>query len=136
MATESPVFGTREHFLSVYKDIKTDLVEKILPSYDIADDSILWASQAIEYNVPGKCPLRSKHARTLLTLLLLEAGGKLNRGLSVVHTVLAIRGSSISEREARLAAVAGWCLEWLQAFFLVADDVMDNSHTRRGQVSS
>jgi len=60
-------------------------------------------------------------------------GGKLNRGLSVVHTVLAVRGAATTEREARLAAVAGWCLEWLQAFFLVADDVMDGSVTRRGQ---
>ncbi|OAY73206.1 Farnesyl pyrophosphate synthase 1 [Ananas comosus] len=28
----------------------------------------------------------------------------------------------------------GWCIEWLQAYFLVLDDIMDNSHTRRGQL--
>lgn len=50
-----------------------------------------------------------------------------------MHTVLAVRGTAITEKEARLAAVAGWCLEWLQAFFLVADDIMDASPTRRGQ---
>jgi len=29
--------------------------------------------------------------------------------------------------------VLGWAVEWLQAFFLIADDVMDGSITRRGQ---
>ena len=31
------------------------------------------------------------------------------------------------------ANALGWCIEWLQAYFLVADDMMDNSVTRRGQ---
>jgi farnesyl diphosphate synthase len=50
-----------------------------------------------------------------------------------VHTVQAIRGAALTPREAREAAIVGWCLEWLQAFFLVADDLMDGSPTRRGQ---
>lgn len=61
------------------------------------------------------------------------AGGKLNRGLTVVHVLQAIRGNAFTEEEAHDAAVLGWCIEWLQAFFLVADDVMDASVTRRGQ---
>lgn len=59
-------------------------------------------------------------------------GGKLNRGLTVVHTLAAIRGAALTPEDAKAAAVLGWCIEWLQAFFLVADDVMDASVTRRG----
>ena len=44
-----------------------------------------------------------------------------------------IRGEALTREEAHSAAVLGWCIEWLQAFFLVADDVMDGSITRRGQ---
>lgn len=59
-------------------------------------------------------------------------GGKLNRGLSVISTYEILSGK-ISAEEYRKAAVLGWCVELLQAYFLVADDIMDDSHTRRGQ---
>lgn len=45
----------------------------------------------------------------------------------------ATKGKPLSPPEFARAAVLGWCIEWLQAFFLVADDVMDDSVTRRGQ---
>lgn len=52
---------------------------------------------------------------------------------SLARRLQSIRGDALSASEARQAAVLGWCTEWLQAFFLVADDIMDDSPTRRGQ---
>jgi farnesyl diphosphate synthase len=63
-------------------------------------------------------------------------GGKLNRGLAVVESLMTIRFSKnqdVTTHEFERAMVVGWCLEWMQAFFLVADDIMDESKVRRGQ---
>ncbi len=45
----------------------------------------------------------------------------------------ALRKGEATSEEEFLAMAVGWCIEWLQAFFLVADDMMDHSITRRGQ---
>ncbi|KAJ6504487.1 isoprenoid biosynthesis-like protein [Mycena vulgaris] len=68
--------------------------------------------QNLDYNVPG---------------------GKLNRGLAVVDSVQILKGSTLTDDEYFKAAVLGWCVELLQAYFLVADDMMDGSITRRSQ---
>ena len=78
-------------------------------------------------------------------------GGKLNRGISVVDTVEILRGEQLSEKQYFEVALLGWGIELvsksdvpmtsvsltvcaqLQAFFLVSDDMMDSSITRRGQ---
>ncbi|KAM6217565.1 farnesyl pyrophosphate synthase [Rhynchocyon petersi] len=61
-------------------------------------------------------------------------GGKYNRGL----TVLAVFQELVEPRKQdaeslQRALTVGWCVELLQAFFLVLDDIMDSSLTRRGQ---
>jgi farnesyl diphosphate synthase len=76
--------------------------------------------------------------------------------MSVVDTVEILKGSDLNDEEYFKAALLGWCIElvsyirvhdklsglvdtWccysdqLQAYFLVADDMMDQSITRRGQ---
>lgn len=60
-------------------------------------------------------------------------GGKLNRGLSVPDTVYHLLGRDLEPNEFRLSSTLGWLTELLQAFFLVSDDIMDSSITRRGE---
>ncbi|KAI8871155.1 farnesyl pyrophosphate synthase [Ramicandelaber brevisporus] len=60
--------------------------------------------------------------------------GKMNRGLSVIDAFRVLSGKSeLDEKEYFRAATLGWCIELLQAMFLVSDDIMDSSLTRRGQ---
>jgi farnesyl diphosphate synthase len=62
------------------------------------------------------------------------AGGKMNRGLSVLDShrkIIEATRRKVTNKQRVQAAALGWCVEFLQAFFLVADDVMDGSVTRR-----
>ena len=59
--------------------------------------------------------------------------GKLNRGMMVPLSLqLLIKPEKYLALQ-KEAFVLGWCIEFLQAFFLVADDMMDQSTTRRGK---
>ena len=75
-------------------------------------EAIDWVQQMLDYNVPG---------------------GKLNRGTAVVGVYRALQQQELTDQQVAQASVLGWAIEFLQAFFLVADDVMDDSQTRRGQ---
>ncbi|XP_054597127.1 farnesyl pyrophosphate synthase isoform X1 [Nothobranchius furzeri] len=61
-------------------------------------------------------------------------GGKKNRGLSVIGSLRELLPpSQLTQDSVQQALLIGWCIEMLQAFFLMADDIMDASVTRRGQ---
>ncbi|XP_078437729.1 farnesyl pyrophosphate synthase-like [Wolffia australiana] len=103
--------NARSIFLAVYDDLKRELLHD--PAFDFTKESREWVEQMLDYNVPK---------------------GKLNRGLSVVDSYKLLKeGKELSKDDVFLASALGWCIEWLQAYFLVLDDIMDNSHTRRGQ---
>lgn len=54
--------------------------------------------------------------------------------MSVVDTVSVLRNEPLDPKSEEYfrAALLGWMIELLQAFFLVSDDIMDSSKTRRG----
>ncbi|CAK5275863.1 unnamed protein product, partial [Mycena citricolor] len=53
--------------------------------------------------------------------------------MSVVDTAEILKGASLDDTQYYQAAILGWGVELLQGFFLVSDDIMDSSITRRGQ---
>ena len=94
-------------------ELTRELVAENAP-YTLPKRLDAYLSRLMEYNVPK---------------------GKLTRGLTVINAVkeISAAGGKLADEQYRRAAVLGWCVEWLQAFFLVADDIMDESETRRGQ---
>ncbi|KAI0122903.1 isoprenoid synthase domain-containing protein [Xylariales sp. AK1849] len=60
-------------------------------------------------------------------------GGKCNRGMSVPDSAAQLLDKELSQEQYFATATLGWMIELLQAFFLVSDDIMDSSITRRGE---
>lgn len=61
--------------------------------------------------------------------------GKRNRGLALVSSYRKlIPENELKADNLELARVLGWCVEIMQVFFLMSDDIMDSSITRRGQL--
>ncbi|GFG32081.1 hypothetical protein Cfor_06854 [Coptotermes formosanus] len=98
-------------FMSVFPDIVRDLTET--GRHLVIPDATKWFAKVLQYNVPG---------------------GKKNRGLAVVYAyrMLATK-DQLTQENIRLSQIMGWCVEMLQAYFLVLDDIMDGSVTRRGR---
>ncbi|KAF7330873.1 Fructose-bisphosphate aldolase [Mycena venus] len=101
----------RAKFESTWARIRDELLEHI-SSVGMPAEAVEWYGKNLDYNVPG---------------------GKLNRGMSVVDTAEILKGGALDDDEYFKAAVLGWNVELMQAFFLVSDDIMDTSITRRGQ---
>lgn len=98
-------------FMAVFPDLVRDLTE-LASKYD-SKFAGKWYAKALQYNVPR---------------------GKKNRGLATVLTFKKlVDKSQLTAENVRLAQYLGWCVEMLQAMFLICDDIMDGSVTRRGQ---
>jgi len=102
-------------FIKVCDMLVADLTKELPTQYDLPPRETKWIQDMLDYNVKG---------------------GKMNRGLMVVDAGVAIleqQGKTPTNDQLNQLAVLGWAIEWLQAWLLVADDIMDSSVTRRGQ---
>ncbi|KAI1280531.1 Farnesyl pyrophosphate synthase [Halotydeus destructor] len=100
-------------FNSTFHRIRRDLIAS--EKNEEISEALKWFDKVIMYNVPH---------------------GKRNRGLALVSAysqLAAEKGVECAENVER-ARVLGWCVEVMQTFLLLADDVMDGSITRRGQL--
>nr|AKH49589.1 farnesyl pyrophosphate synthase [Rhizosolenia setigera] len=103
----------KEKFLSVYPCLRDSIAEYFATKHEMVPEGVNWITEMIDYSC---------------------VGGKMNRGITVLTVARTLSGSSgLTPREEARASVVGWGIEFLQAFFLVADDLMDDSKTRRGQ---
>ncbi|KAK3308595.1 farnesyl pyrophosphate synthetase [Chaetomium strumarium] len=102
---------TLKEFESVFPKLEEALLEHA-KTYKIPEEALQWYKKSLEVN---------------------SIGGKCNRGMSVPDSVSLLLGRPLNEDEYFKAATLGWLTELLQAFFLVSDDIMDSSITRRGK---
>ncbi|KAH8280258.1 hypothetical protein KR018_001163 [Drosophila ironensis] len=98
-------------FMAVFPDLVRDITG-VAKTYN-CNDAANWFAHSMQYNVPR---------------------GKKNRGILTVLTYKnLVPVQEQTPENIKLAQYLGWCVEMLQSFFIVSDDIMDNSTTRRGQ---
>lgn len=99
----------RRDFMAVFPDIVREVVEHDKSTPELAS----LYTKILQYNV---------------------ATGKKIRGLNVVYSYrLLTKPEQLTPENVKVSQVVGWCVEMLQAFMLVLDDIIDESTTRRGR---
>ncbi|ORY71642.1 isoprenoid synthase domain-containing protein [Pseudomassariella vexata] len=107
--------GTEPTPLAKFEAVFPTLEQEVLnhaKKYKLPQEYLEWFKKSLEINT---------------------LGGKCNRGMSVPDSVGLLLERDLTEKEYFQASVLGWMIELLQAFFLVSDDIMDGSITRRGK---
>ncbi|XP_055610732.1 farnesyl pyrophosphate synthase [Uranotaenia lowii] len=98
-------------FMTVFPDLVRDLTEYARKYGNSVAEK--WFARALQYNVPQ---------------------GKKNRGLAAVLAFrMLAKSEDLTPENIRRAHYLAWCIEMFQSMFLICDDVMDGSATRRGQ---
>ncbi|XP_011875172.1 PREDICTED: farnesyl pyrophosphate synthase-like [Vollenhovia emeryi] len=97
--------------MAMWPDVVRDLTDatKSLNMPDVTK----WMAKILQYNVPG---------------------GKKTRGLALVYAYKLLAPSDqLTEENIRRVRILAWCLELMQAYFIILDDIVDKSLFRRGQ---
>jgi len=105
----------KESFVTICDMLIEECLNELKGGYECPDKELQYVRKMLEYNVKG---------------------GKMNRGIMVVESgimILESKGREVTNDVIVQLAILGWCIEWLQAWMLVADDMMDSSQTRRDQ---
>lgn len=126
-SSSARLLAHKDEFLKVYPQITSSLISDLQNTYEAPPMQLNYINNMINYNIKG---------------------GKMLRGLMVRASYSQIKGVQLglksdergfyndvplSEKECKNADIVGWCLEWMQSCFLMADDVIDQSVTRRGK---
>ncbi|KAF6216198.1 hypothetical protein GE061_000538 [Apolygus lucorum] len=99
----------RRDFMAVFPDVVREIVEHDKTTPELAN----LYTKVLQYNV---------------------AGGKKLRGLTVVYSYRQlVNPEQLTPENIRLSQILGWCVEMMQAFFVVLDDIVDESTQRRGR---
>ncbi len=131
----------KKDFEAVFPSLVEDLKENA-KQYGIPADALKWYEDVSSSSLllPPPSPNHAPSLPRMLSMLTLpppqslkhNSGGKLNRGLAVPDSAAHLL-SSLTPQQYHDTATLGWLTEFLQAFFLVSDDIMDSSTTRRGK---
>lgn len=87
--------------------------------------------EILNYDLLKDMPIVHQHVAKMLPYTVI--GGKMTRGAAVVTSVERILNQPLTPKQLMDARTLGAVIEFLQAHFLVADDIMDCSITRRGE---
>ncbi|XP_071562488.1 farnesyl pyrophosphate synthase-like [Temnothorax nylanderi] len=97
--------------MAVWPDVVRDLTDAA-KRFNIPDVT-KWMAKVLQYNVPG---------------------GKKTRALALVYAYKVLAPSDqLTEENIRLVRILAWCVELMQAYFIIIDDIQDRSLLRRGQ---
>ncbi|KAK2092542.1 hypothetical protein P7K49_029070 [Saguinus oedipus] len=111
---KSDVFAQeKQDFIQHFSQIVRVLTE-VEMGHPETEDAIARLKEVLEYNATG---------------------GKYHQGLMVLVVFRELVEPGKQDADSlQQALTVGWCVELLQAFFLVADDIMDSSLTCQGQI--